>query len=90
MAPPNRESKNYMGQRPSTPCERLALRDRGSQYTGLDFAQALDDHHLLQSVGSFGGALDNALAESFVDTIKTGHLNRPWASFGTARSVIRW
>jgi putative transposase len=45
--------------------------DRGSQYTGLDFAQVLDDHDVLQSVGSVGDALDNALAESFVDTIKT-------------------
>jgi putative transposase len=31
----------------------------------------LDDHQVLQSVGSVGDALDNALAESFVDTIKT-------------------
>lgn len=45
--------------------------DRGSQYTGLDFAQILDDHDVLQSVGSVGDALDNALAESFVDTLKT-------------------
>ena len=45
--------------------------DRGSQYTGLDFAQVLDEHDVLQSVGSVGDALDNALAESFVDTLKT-------------------
>lgn len=45
--------------------------DRGSQYTSIDFAQVLDDHHVLQSVGSVGDAYDNALAESFVDTIKT-------------------
>jgi len=45
--------------------------DRGSQYTGLDFAQVLDDYDVLQSVGSVGDALDNALAESFVDTLKT-------------------
>ena len=45
--------------------------DRGSQYLGLDFAQVLDDYDVLQSVGSVGDALDNALAESFVDTIKT-------------------
>ena len=31
----------------------------------------LDDHRVLQSVGSVGDAFDNALAESFVDTIKT-------------------
>jgi putative transposase len=45
--------------------------DRGSQYTSTDFAQVLDDHAVLQSVGSVGDAYDNALAESFVDTIKT-------------------
>jgi transposase InsO family protein len=45
--------------------------DRGSQYTSIDFAQVLDDHQVLQSVGSVGDAYDNALAESFVDTIKT-------------------
>ena len=43
----------------------------GSQYTGLDFAQVLDDYDVLQSVGSVGDAYDNALAESFVDTLKT-------------------
>lgn len=45
--------------------------DRGSQYTSSDFEQVLDDHDVLQSVGSVGDAYDNALAESFVDTIKT-------------------
>jgi putative transposase len=45
--------------------------DRGSQYLGLDFAQVLNDHDVLQSVGSVGDALDNAMAESFVDTLKT-------------------
>lgn len=45
--------------------------DRGSQYLGLELAQILDDHEVLQSVGSVGDALDNAMAESFVDTFKT-------------------
>jgi putative transposase len=45
--------------------------DRGSQYSGLDFAQVLEDYDVLQSVGSVGDAYDNALAESFVDTLKT-------------------
>jgi len=42
-----------------------------AQYTSIDFAQVLDDHDVLQSVGSVGDAYDNALAESFVDTLKT-------------------
>ena len=45
--------------------------DRGSQYSGQDFAQVLDDYDVLQSVGSVGDAYDNAMAESFVDSIKT-------------------
>ena len=53
--------------------------DRGSQYTSIDFAQVLDDHAVLQSVGSVGDAYDNALAESFVDTIKTELIaDRAW------------
>jgi putative transposase len=45
--------------------------DRGSQYTSSDFAQVLDDHDVLASVGSVGDAYDNSMAESFVDTFKT-------------------
>ncbi len=45
--------------------------DRGSQYTSLEFTQVLDDHRVLQSVGSVGDAYDNSMAESFVDTLKT-------------------
>ncbi len=45
--------------------------DAGSQYTSYDFAQVLDDHGVLASIGSVGDALDNALAEGFVDSFKT-------------------
>ena len=45
--------------------------DAGSQYTSYDFRQVLDDHAVLASIGSVGDALDNALAESFVDSFKT-------------------
>jgi transposase InsO family protein len=41
------------------------------QYTSIDYTQTLDDHRVLASVGSVGDALDNALAESFVDSFKT-------------------
>jgi putative transposase len=43
--------------------------DHGSQYLSHDYAQVLDDHRVLASVGSVGDAYDNALAESFVDTV---------------------
>jgi putative transposase len=45
--------------------------DRGSQYLSYDYTQVLADHGLLASCGSVGDAYDNALAESFVDTVKT-------------------
>ena len=45
--------------------------DAGSQYTSFDYTQTLDDHDVLASIGSVGDALDNALAESFVDSFKT-------------------
>jgi Integrase core domain len=41
------------------------------QYTSIDYTQTLDDHRVLASVGSVGDALDNALAESFVDSFNT-------------------
>ena len=36
-----------------------------------DYTQVLDDHDVLASIGTVGDALDNALAESFVDSFKT-------------------
>jgi transposase InsO family protein len=41
------------------------------QYTSGLYTQTLDDHQILASVGSVGDAYDNAVAESFVDSIKT-------------------
>ena len=53
--------------------------DAGSQYTSYDHTQVLDDHDVLQSIGTVGDALDNALAESFVDTFKTELIrDRAW------------
>ena len=45
--------------------------DNGSQYVSFDYTQELDDHDVLQSTGTVGDALDNALAESWVDSLKT-------------------
>ena len=42
-----------------------------AQYTSIDYTQTLADHGVPANVGSIGGAYDNALAESFVDTFKT-------------------
>ena len=46
-------------------------RVESGQYTSSDYAQVLDDHRVLASIGTVGDALDNALAESFVDSYKT-------------------
>jgi hypothetical protein len=42
-----------------------------AQYTSIDYTQELTDHVVLGSIGTVGDALDNALAESFVDSYKT-------------------
>lgn len=39
-----------------------------------NYTQVLDDHRVLQSVGSVGDAYDNAMAESFVDSFFVGLL----------------
>ena len=55
--------------------------DMGSQYTSDDYTQTLEDHAVLASIGTVGDALDNALAESFVDSYKTELIaDRVWRS----------
>ena len=52
-----------------------------TQYTSFDYAQALDDHGVLASIGTVGDAYDNAMAESFVDSFKTELIrDRVWRS----------
>jgi len=59
------------------------------QYTSTDFAQVLDDFDVLQSVGSVGDAYDNALAESFVDTLKTELIaDRVWRTRGQLELAV--
>lgn len=66
--------------------------DRGSQYTSFDFAQALDDHDVLASVGSTGDAYDNAMAESFVDSFKTELIrDRVWRTRTQLElAIVEW
>jgi putative transposase len=56
---------------PGADVELVHHSDAGSQYTSIDYTQTLDDAGVLGSIGSVGDALDNALAESFVDSFKT-------------------
>ena len=62
------------------------------QYTSIEFAQVLDDHDVLQSVGSVGDAYDNALAESFVDTFKTELIaDRVWRTRAQLElAIVEW
>src|SRR5215208_4310376 len=56
----------------AAPLIEVLRRPRESaQYTSFAFQQVLDDHRVLGSIGSVGDAYDNALAESFVDSVKT-------------------
>ena len=52
--------------RPGADFTLVTHTDAGSQYTSYDYAQVIDDHHVLASIGSAGDAYDNALAESAV------------------------
>jgi putative transposase len=59
----------------------VAHSDAGSQYTSGDYTQELTDHTVLGSIGTVADALDNALAESFVDSYKTELIaDRVWRS----------
>jgi putative transposase len=60
--------------------------DEGVQYTSLSFGKSLEDEDLLPSMGWVGLAYDNALAESFVATLKTELLYR---SSWPTRQVVR-
>jgi putative transposase len=63
--------------------------DRGAQYTSLSFGKRLEDKGLVPSMGRSGSAHDNALAESFVATLKTELLYRSsWPTRQVARTAI--
>jgi len=66
--------------------------DAGSQYTSFAFQQVLDDHAVLASIGSVGDALDNAMAESFVDSFKTELIgDRVWRSRSQLElAIVEW
>ncbi len=44
--------------------------DRGPQYTALSFGERLKEAGMFPSMGRVGSALDNAMAESCVSTLK--------------------
>jgi putative transposase len=63
--------------------------DRGVQYTSLSFGKRLEEAKLVPSMGRVGSAYDNALAESFIATLKTELLYRSsWPTWQAARTAI--
>jgi putative transposase len=50
--------------------------DQGVQYTALSFSQRLKEVGITPSMGRTGTALDNAMAESFVSTLKAELVSR--------------
>lgn len=45
--------------------------DRGVQYTALSFTKKLEEAGIVASMGRVGSALDNAISESFVASLKS-------------------
>lgn len=50
--------------------------DRGVQYTAISFGKRLEEVGIVPSMGRTGTALDNAMAESFVATLKSELVHR--------------
>ena len=66
--------------------------DAGSQYTSHELRQVLNDHQVLGSIGTVGDALDNAMAESFVDSFKTELIaDRVWRTRSQLElAIVEW
>ena len=63
--------------------------DQGVQYTSLSFGERLREVGITPSMGRTGTALDNAMAESFVSTLKAELVNRlEFPSRQAARTAI--
>lgn len=63
--------------------------DRGTQYTALSFGKRLEEAGIVPSMGRVGSALDNAVSESFVATLKVELVHtRRFPTHEAARSAI--
>ena len=70
----------------------IAHADRGSQYTSNDYLEFCHTHQLRPSVGRTGVCWDNAVAESFWESLKRECLqDRVFATRAEARrAIFRW
>jgi putative transposase len=63
--------------------------DQGVQYTSLSFGKSLEEAGIVPSMGSVGSAYDNAMAESFIATLKTELLYcERWPTRESAKTAI--
>lgn len=63
--------------------------DQGSQYTSFAFTRRLAAEGLIASMGSVGDALDNAMCESLIGSLKIEKLDRqPWRSIEDVRAAV--
>ena len=63
--------------------------DQGVQYTSLSFDKRLEEAGIVPSMGRVGSAYDNALAESFIATLKSELLYRhSWPTRESVRTAI--
>ena len=63
--------------------------DQGVQYTSLSFSERLREVGITPSMGRTGSALDNAIAESFVSTLKAELVSRmEFPSRQAARTAV--
>jgi len=66
--------------------------DQGSQYTSFAFTRRLKDAGITPSMGTVGDALDNAMCESLIGSMKTELLNRQaWKTIDDVSvAVFEW
>ena len=66
--------------------------DQGSQYTSFAFTRRLKDAGITPSMGTVGDALDNAMCESLIGSMKIELLNRqPWKTIDDVTiAVFEW
>ncbi|MFI5490894.1 IS3 family transposase [Micromonospora echinaurantiaca] len=63
--------------------------DRGSQFRSRKFVHALNQHHMIGSMGRVGAAGDNAAMESFFGLLQNNVLNRrTWTTRQQLRTAI--
>lgn len=62
--------------------------DRGVQYTAISFGKKLEEAKIVPSMGRAGSALDNAISESFVSTLKSEIGMSRYPSHQAARASV--